>query len=128
MKTLWPGRSHWIAALALLLLGAVPACSNKQTLVLDDASFNSAPAELRDKWKAAAQYAAGRNYLGAATNLIDLFNNSKPLTAEQNDALTQAWLKLGNQAFAAAETGDKAATEAVLKMKETGIGQRRGRQ
>ena len=52
---------------------------------------------------------------------------AQQLTAEQNDALTQAWEKLGNQAFAAANQGDKSATEAVLRMKQAGIGERRSR-
>src|SRR5262249_48586465 len=103
-----------------------PACSKKVDIVGNDTSFNSAPAELKEKWKTAAASASNKNYLGAATNLIEIFGQSSQLTAEQNEALNQAWLKLGNQAFAAANAGEKNATEAVLKMKETGIGERRG--
>lgn len=128
MKTRRQWHSGFVTFVALLVLGAVQACSHKGALVLDLSSFSSAPPELRDKWKAAAEFAASRNYLGAATNLIVLFDNSKQLSAEQSDALNQAWMKLGNEAFAAADKGDKAATDAVLKMKDTGIGERRGRQ
>jgi hypothetical protein len=127
MKVLRVFRHRVVTVVILLLLGAVfPGCSKKENLALDTASFNSAPPELSEKWKAAANYASGNNYLGAATNLIDIFSKSQQLTPDQNDALNQAWMKLGNLAFAAANAGDKGATEAVLKMKETGIGERRG--
>lgn len=111
---------------ALLLALVLPGCSNRESLTMDVNGFNSAPPELKDKWAAAAQYASSRNYLGAATNLIPIFSKSQQLTTDQNDALNQAWMRLGNLAFAAANAGDKGATEAVLKMKETGIGERRG--
>jgi hypothetical protein len=102
-------------------------CSKKDTLVLDNTSFSSAPAELREKWSAAAQDVAHRNYLGAATNLIDIFSKAQQLTPEQSNALNDTWLKLGNEAFDAANQGDKGATEAVLKMKESRIGNQRNR-
>jgi hypothetical protein len=114
---------------ALLLLGAATqGCSKKGSLTLDVANFNSAPADLKEKWKAAAESGSRKDYLGAATNLIEIFDKAQQLTAEQSEALNQAWLKLGNMAFAAANAGDEAATKAVLKMKETGIGERRGKQ
>jgi hypothetical protein len=115
---------------AVMLLGCgllVQGCSKKAGLALDSGSFSSAPPELIEKWKAAAQCASSKDYLGTATNLIEIFGKSQQLTADQNQALNQAWLNLGNLAFEAANKGDKAATEAVLKMKETGIGERRGR-
>ncbi len=116
-----------LVALFLVFLPLVlPGCSKKESLNMDVNSFNSAPPELKDKWAAAAQYASSRNYLGAATNLIPIFSKSQQLTTDQNDALNQAWLRLGNLAFTAANAGDKGATEAVLKMKETGLGDRRG--
>ena len=123
-----PVCSHWgSAAMAILGLGLMlPACSKNGPPVMSTTSFSSAPPELKEKWKAAAEYADHKNYLGAATNLMDIFGKSQQLTADQNDALSQAWLRLGNQAFEAANRGDKAATEAVLKMKQSGIGERRG--
>lgn len=127
MKAIRLSCRRFVALVIFLILGVVlPGCSKKESLALDTASFNSAPPELREKWKAAAEYASNNNYLGAATNLIDIFSKSQQLTADQNDALNQAWMKLGNLAFAAANAGDKGATEAVLKMKATGIGEKRG--
>lgn len=127
MKALRVSYRHLVEGTVLLLLGVlIPGCSKKQALVLDTASFSSAPPELREKWKAAAASASSKDYLGAATNLIGLFDKSQQLNADQNEALTQAWQRLGNLAFEAANQGDKSATEAVLKMKETGIGNRRG--
>ena len=117
---------HPVVAVLILLLMVFPGCSKKEKLALDTASFNSAPPEVKAKWNAAAEFASSGNYLGAATNLIDIFSKSQQLTPDQNDALNQAWMKLGNLAFEAANAGDKGATEAVLKMKETGIGDRRG--
>ncbi|HZR16121.1 MAG TPA: hypothetical protein VFE51_02235 [Verrucomicrobiae bacterium] len=114
--------------IALLALGtAIQGCSKKQDVGLDTVSFSSAPPELKQRWDAAGQSAARKDYLGAATNLIEIFGKAQQLTTEQNDALTQAWEKLGNQAFAAANQGDKSATEAVLRMKQAGIGERRSR-
>jgi hypothetical protein len=125
-------RVHWRqVSLAMVLLGigmVLPACSKQGKPIMSAASFSSAPPELKEKWSAATEYAAHKNYLGAATNLMDIFSQAQQLTPEQNDALTQAWMTLGNQAFEAANKGDKAATEAVLKMKQSGIGERRGRQ
>ena len=59
---------------------------------------------------------------------MDLFAKSQTLTPEQNEALKTAWDQLGNRAFAAANAGDKMATEAVLKMRDSGIGARTGRE
>ena len=119
----------WLSVvMVLLVLGSVlSGCSQKANLALDTASFNAAPPELREKWKAAAADASKKNYLGATTNLIDIFSKAQQLTPEQNDALNQAWLNLGNQAFEAANSGNKNATEAILKMKESRIGNRRDR-
>ena len=128
MKALRVAGFGLVVVVVLFLLGITQGCSKKGNLVLDNSSFDSAPAELKEKWKAAGEYVARKNYLGAATNLIDLFSKKQQLSTEQNDALNQAWMKLGNEAFAAANNGDKAATEAVLKMRETGIGERRSQQ
>ncbi len=128
MKTLRVQSHRVVAVIVLFLLGIlIPSCAKQDRVVLDTASFGSVPPELKEKWKAAAECASSRDYLGAATNLIEIYGKSQQLTADQNEALNQAWLRLGNVAFTAANAGDKAATEAVLKMKATGIGDRRGR-
>ena len=128
MRALFGSGFGVTAALALLFFGAaILGCSKKDNLALDTSVFSSAPPELKAKWNAAAQSAASKDYLGAATNLTDLFASAQQLTPEQSNALNDAWQKLGNQAFAAANQGDKSATEAVLKMKETGVGERRSR-
>ena len=117
-----------VGVVVLLVVGMLlQGCSKKPDIALDSASFSSAPPELKEKWKAAGECASSKDYLGTATNLIAIFSKSQQLTADQNQALNQAWLNLGNMAFAAANKGDKAATEAVLKMRETGIGERRTR-
>jgi hypothetical protein len=88
--------------------------------------FESASPDLKSNWKAASDFASQNNYLGAATNLINMFGETQQLTEEQSQALNQAWEQLGNKAFAAANAGDKQATEAVLKMRESKIGTRTG--
>jgi hypothetical protein len=108
--------------LGLSLIG----CSKKsESVAISLTSFETASPELKSKWKAGAEFAAENNYLGAATNLDELFGATQQLTAEQNEALTQAWEQLGNRAFAAANAGDKAATEAVLKMRDSKVSPRR---
>lgn len=111
-------------ALGLLLCGCQ---KNENTVIMPAAGFDSAPADLRAKWQAAAEFGATRNYLGAATNLMFILGKSAQLSAEQNDLLDQAWLQLGNKAFAAANAGDKMATEAVLTMRNSPFGSRTGR-
>ncbi len=109
-------------------LGLVLSGCSKQggkPVVMGSTAFDSAPPELQQKWKAAGEYAAKRNYLGAVTNLIVVFGNSQQLTPEQNAALTEAWSNIGNQAFEAGEKGDKMAVQAVLEMRNSGFG--RGR-
>jgi len=113
-------------AFAILLGLSLVGCSKKsEPVALSLTSFETASPELKSKWKAGAEFAAQNNYLGAATNLAELFGAAQQLTAEQNEALTQAWEQLGNKAFAAANAGDKAATEAVLKMRDSKVSQRR---
>lgn len=120
---------YWILLMLVLCFFAalVQGCSKKGAVAINASKFDSAPPELKEKWKAAADCAAKKNYLGAATNLMAIISKSQDLSAEQNDALSQAWMTLGNEAFAAANQGDKAATEAVLKMKDVGYGERRAR-
>lgn len=116
---------------AIILLFAINAllcgCSKKSQVTIDTGVFSSAPSEISEKWKAAADQAAKKNYLAVATNLTDIFSKVQQLTPAQTEALNQAWTKLGNEAFEAANRGDKAATEAVMKMRETGIGEQRPR-
>ena len=90
-------------------------------------SFDSAPAELKQHWKDAGTCVGKGNYLGAVTNLIFMLNSSQQLTPEQASALNQAWTGLGNQAYQAAEKGDKNATQAVLEMRNSGFSNSRGR-
>ena len=124
-----PSFGRVFATIYLLTLGlAFPGCSKRgEVVVMESSMFDSAPAELRDKWKAAEGFVSKDNYLGAATNLMDVFSKSQGLTPEQHNALTQALQRLGNRAFDAANKGDKAATEAVLKMRASGIGDQTGR-
>jgi hypothetical protein len=115
------------AGLLLFFSLMVPGCSKKaEPVVMDFGSFASAPAALQQSWKAAAESAALNNYLGAATNLMAIFGNATQLTPDQNTALNQAWRQLGNKAFQAAESGDKMAADAVLKMRDSGFGKAAG--
>jgi len=127
MPNLFNRRRSWVFAarlpLAFYLLAG--GCSKQDTTVaITTTGFDTAPVELRDKWKAAGNYASKNNYVGCATNLMDLLGKSQQLSEEQNELLKQAWQQLGNKAFVAAERGDKMATEAVLKMRDSKIGDR----
>ena len=128
--TLSPCSSKRLSRLLLLVgLGSLLCgCQkNENTVSMPAAGFDSAPADVRAKWQAAAEFGSKRNYLGAATNLVDIFGKSAQLSAEQKDLLNQAWLQLGNKAFAAANAGDKMATETVMLMRNSQIGERTGR-
>jgi hypothetical protein len=113
-------------AFGILLGLSLIGCSKKsETAAISLTSFETASPELKSKWKAGAEFAAQNNYLGAATNLAELFGAAQQLTPEQNAALTQAWEQLGNKAFEAANAGDRTATEAVLKMRDSKAAPRR---
>jgi hypothetical protein len=121
--------SDWMRLAMLLFAVAIlfPACSEKvEPARLDMASFNSAPAEIKESWKAAAGWASKRNYLGAVTNMLVVFSNSQKLTPEQNADLNRAWQELGNKAFEAGNKGDKTSVEAFLKMRDSGFGREPG--
>lgn len=124
-----PRISSSVLVLALLLAinTLLGGCSRKAAVAIDTGVFSSAPPDISEKWKAAAEQASQRNYLAVATNLADIFSRTQQLTSAQTEALNQAWLQLGNQAFEAANKGDKTATEAVIKMREYGIGDQRPR-
>src|SRR6478736_6184204 len=101
-------RHHGFLAALLIFSFVFQGCSKREAPVTISASlFDSASPELKQQWKAAADCANGKDYLGAATNLLTVFDNSKSLTPEQTIALNEAWLELGNKAFQAAENGDK---------------------
>lgn len=110
-------------AMTLALCG----CSRQggKPAVMASTSFDSAPPDLKQKWQAAGQYAAARNYLGAVTNLIVILSSSQQLSPEQNAAATEAWMDIGNQAFAAGDKGDKMAVQAVLEMRNSGFSKSR---
>ena len=93
--------------------------------VMASTTFDSAPAELKQKWQAAGEFAAARNYLGAVTNLVVILSNSQQLSPEQNAAANEAWMNIGNQAFEAGDKGDKMAVQAVLAMRNSGFSKTR---
>ena len=118
--------SFGVAIIGFALGLTVAGCSKKNDPVKMPADrFDTASPKLKNKWNAAAGYASRNNYLGAATNLMAIFSETQQLTAVQNDALNEAWEQLGNKAFAAANAGDKLATEAVEKMRDSKLGSRR---
>jgi hypothetical protein len=120
-------RSLSVASLVAVLVGVLPGCSKKsEPVAMNAGAFDSAPPELRAEWKAASEFAAKNNYMGTATNLMDLLDKAQQLSPEQGQALETAWQQLGNKAFAAANAGDKMATDAVLKMRDSKFGGRRG--
>jgi hypothetical protein len=84
--------------------------------------FDSASTELKAKWQAASDQAAKGDYLGVVSNLTMIFQQAQALTPEQKDALQQAWLDVGNQAFKAANNGDKKALEAVQQIQASPYG------
>jgi TRAP-type C4-dicarboxylate transport system substrate-binding protein len=112
----------------ILLAVVVTACSKKpETVTMNTAAFDSAPATIKQKWNAAGESMAKKNYLGAATNLISVLDGAKELSAEQKDVLQKTWAELGEKTYAAAETGDKAAIEAIQTIRNSKYGRPEGR-
>jgi len=93
---------------------------------MSSASFDSAPAELKQRWKDAGNYVGKGDYLGAVTNLVFILGSSQQLSPEQANAVNEAWLAIGNKAYQAGEKGDKNAVQAVLEMRNSGFGKSRG--
>lgn len=85
-------------------------------------AFDSASPELKEKWKAASDAASKNDYSGTAANLIPILGKSSQLSPEQKAAVDQAWMELGNKAFAAANKGDEKATKVVLEMRDSKFG------
>lgn len=113
---------------AILLAVVVTACSKKPDAVgMNTTAFDSAPAAIKQSWNAAAECAAKKNYLGAATNLISVLDGAKQLSAEQNDILKKTWDELGEKTYAVAETGDKAAIAAIQAIRNSRYGRPEGR-
>lgn len=126
MSRLFPSRSHWNCLLLGLGLALFGCSKGSKPSVMSSTSFDAAPAELKQRWKVAGDYAGKGNYLGAVTNLMVIVSNSQQLTPEQNTALNEACMNIGNQAFQAGEKGDKNAVQAVLEMRNAGFGKGRG--
>jgi hypothetical protein len=89
-------------------------------------AFDSAPADLKQRWQMAGDSASKKDYLGAVTNLMSVFSKAQTLSPEQNAALNEAWLVLGNEAFRAGNNGDKRALQAVLMMRASPYGRSAG--
>ena len=89
-------------------------------------AFDSAPADLKERWQMAAASAAKSDYLGAVTNLAFIFGTSQTLTPDQDAALRQAWADIGNRAFQAANNGDKAALQAVTVIRTSDVAKGKG--
>ena len=121
-------RFYWIAVQATLLALVVTGCFKKrESVTMNTSAFDSAPAAIKQSWNAASEFAAKKNYLGAATNLISVLDNAKDLTAEQKDVLQKTWTELCDKTYAVAETGDKAAIEAILAIRNSKYGRPEGR-
>jgi hypothetical protein len=104
------------------------ACSKQgaSLTAMSSSSFDSAPAQVREKWQKASESVSRKDFLGSATNLMILFSQADTLTAEQRQALQLAWVQVGNQAFKAAENGDKMALQAVQRMNASPYGKSPG--
>lgn len=64
-------------------------------------------------------------YPEAATNFISLRDKSANLSPQQNEELTKVMDEFGQEAFVAADKGDKDATQAVLALRSA-VGRRTG--
>jgi|ERR1017187_339878 lipopolysaccharide biosynthesis regulator YciM len=121
-------RFYCLAFQTILLTLVLAACSKKaESVTLNTSAFDAAPAAIKASWDAAAACAAKKNYLGAATNLISVLDDAKDLSAEQKEVLQKSWTELGEKAYAVAETGDKAAIEAMLAIRNSKYGRPEGR-
>ncbi len=118
---------RWLMVIPCVAL-MFSACSKSggEPETMKSGVFDSASADVREKWQNAATSIAGRDYLGAATNLMMVFSKSQSFTLEQKDALQQAWVQLGNQAFKAGENGDQRAVQAVMQMNASRFGKTQG--
>lgn len=107
---------------------ALAGCSKSSSrpAAMSSPVFDSAPAGVKEHWQSAGNLAAKGDYPGAVSNLTAIFEQSQSLTTEQKDALQQAWLDIGNQAFKAANDGNKKALEAVQQMRASPYGKVQG--
>jgi hypothetical protein len=87
---------------------------------ISSSAFDSAPADLKQLWSEGIAAWKNQHYSAAATNLVSLQEKSASLSAQQAGELAKAVDEFGQEAFAAANKGDAAATEAVKLMRGTG--------
>jgi hypothetical protein len=129
MTCVRPLRGCLLFAFILLCFGFLFASCSKpggSPAAASPDAFDSAPADVKAKWDAAVACTTKSDYLGAVTNLAVIFRNSHTLTPGQNEALQQVWADVGNNAFRAANEGDKAALEAIMAIRASGIGKAKG--
>lgn len=121
---------RWLSAALLLscVILAPGGCSKgaSRPAGMSSPTFDSAPAAVKEHWQSAGNLAAKGDYPAAVSNLTAVFAQSQSLTPEQQDALQQAWLDIGNQAFKAANDGNKKALEAVQQMRASPYGKVQG--
>lgn len=87
---------------------------------ISSATFDAAPAEVKQSWNDALSAWKSHRYMQAATNFVALQSKASSLSPQQSEALTKAVDQFGQEAFQVANKGDADATEAVKSLRGTG--------
>ena len=113
----------------LLLIGVgclALGCRKSEPTTAVSKSFDGAAVEVKAQWTTGNADFGRKDYLGAATNFMAVFDKVEQLMIDQSNGLTQVWLDLGTKAFEAANHGDARALKAVQEMRASGLGKGQG--
>ena len=108
----------WSVIPLLIVMLTLSGCSKTgPSNNISSAAFDSAPADVKQLWTDGMSAWKSRRYPEAATSFISLRAKADSLSPQQTDELTKVMDEFGQEAFTAANKGDKAATEAVLALR-----------
>lgn len=112
--------SRFAAIPALIAIFMLCGCSRRgPSNNISSSAFDSAPADIKQLWSEGMNAWKSRHYPEAAKNFVSL-GAKAGLSPQQADELAKARDEFGQEAFTAADKGDKAATEAIMILREAG--------
>jgi hypothetical protein len=115
------GRFHRLRAAVPILIAIVmlSGCTKRgPSNNISASAFDSASPDVKQLWTDGMSAWKSGHFPEAATNFVSLRGKADALSAQQKDELIKAVDEFGQEAFAAANKGDAAATQAVLALRD----------
>ncbi len=113
--------SRFAAIPVLMAIIMLCGCSRRgPSNNISSTAFDSAPPDIKQLWTGGMDAWKSHRYPEAAKNFASLRAKAGGLSSQQADELAKATDEFGQEAFTAADKGDKAATEAVIILRNAG--------